>query len=293
MGVAGFLVARSQDGGATYRAPHRRPPRLFVLALKARRGRAAKVDSTERILQSRRAMSITEHPGKTTRADVVIIGGGLVGSSLGHALAQAGLDVVVVDREPPAMRADRAYDGRASAIAFGSRRVLEGLGLWHELADAACPILDIRVSDGASRLFLHYDHREVGDQPLGHIVENTAIRRALLGALDGPSGQSRRRPLHLAPAAVAAMAFGPGAVDLALADGRRLAASLVVGADGRQSQTRARAGIGVTQWRYGQTGIVCTVSHGRPHRNVAHERFLPAGPFALLPMTGMAEHPHR
>jgi 2-octaprenyl-6-methoxyphenol hydroxylase len=233
-------------------------------------------------------MSSAAHQAGPASADVVIIGGGMVGLTLGHALAQAGLDVVALDREPPATRTDAGYDGRASAITYGSRRVLEGLGLWPALADAACPILDIRVSDGQSRLFLHYDHTQVGDQPLGHIVENTATGRALIGALD-----SAQRLRHMAPAEATGVAWGPGAATVALADGRSVRAALVVGADGRNSPTRHGAGIAVTQWGYDQAGIVCTVGHDRPHRNVAHERFLPAGPFALLPMTAMPEHPHR
>ena len=228
-----------------------------------------------------------EH-GHMLRTDVAIIGGGMVGLTLGHALARSGLTAAVIDRESPALRADAGYDGRASAIAYGSRRILEGLDLWSGLADGACAIDDIRVSDGASRLFLHYDHTEIGDQPLGHIVENTAIRRVLIGAVDRSPGL-----LHLAPATAVTMSYEGAAAAVTLADGRTVRAGLVVAADGRASLTRAAAGIAVTEQRYEQTGIVCTAGHARPHRNVAHERFLPAGPFALLPMTGLAEHPHR
>jgi 2-octaprenyl-6-methoxyphenol hydroxylase len=233
-------------------------------------------------------MSAQGEHSRVLRVDAAIIGGGMVGLTLGQALALAGLDVVVIDREPPELRADSRYDGRASAIAHGSRRVLEGLGLWQGLADSACAINDIRVSDGESRLFLHYDHTEIGDQPLGHIVENTAIRRVLIGAVDRPPGLK-----HLAPATAVAVNYGGATAAVTLADGRVVRASVVVAADGRASPTRTAAGIAATERLYGQAGIVCTVGHERPHRNVAHERFLPAGPFALLPMTGLPRDPHR
>ncbi|MBI1776766.1 MAG: UbiH/UbiF/VisC/COQ6 family ubiquinone biosynthesis hydroxylase [Proteobacteria bacterium] len=219
------------------------------------------------------------------RVDVVVVGGGLVGLTLGHALASAGIVTAVVDRESPADLADDAHDGRASAIAHGSERVLAALGIWEHAAQHACPILDIRVSDGgfeagASRLFLHYDHREVGD-PLGYIVENRFIRRALYRGLE------KRPDLKLiAPARVEGLERIGARVRAHLADGRGIKASLAIAADGRSSPTRAAAGIAVTEWAYGQTAIVCAVAHERDHRNVAHERFLPAGPFAMLPLPG-------
>jgi len=222
----------------------------------------------------------------TTRVDVLIVGGGMVGMGLALALGSAGLEVAVVDREDPATLLDAPYDGRASAIAYGSRRVLEGLGAWQAMADAAEPILDIRVSDGDAPLFLHYDHRAVGEEPLGHIIENRAIRRALFARrAEIPAIDLR------APASVAEIEFGAGGVTATLADGARIRASLAVAADGRHSWLREQAGISVTRWSYRQTGIVCTMGHERPHRGVAHERFLPAGPFAVLPMTDVTDDP--
>lgn len=215
------------------------------------------------------------------QTDVVVIGGGLVGLSLGHALASAGIDVAVVDREEPAVAANDAYDGRAFAISFGSRRILDGLGLWQEMGPHAAPILDIRVTDGPSTLFLHYDHREVGEEPLGHIVESRFVRRALLGRLPG-----RPRLKLIAPEAVTSLERSKTRVTAHLSDGRRIEARLAVAADGRGSPIRRAAGIGALEWGYAQTAIVCTVALSRPHDGVAHERFLPAGPFALLPLPG-------
>ncbi len=218
-------------------------------------------------------------PASPLRADVVIVGAGLVGATLACALAHGGLDVVVVDREDPARGLTAEFDGRASAIALSSRRLLDALGLWARLADQAAPILDIRVSEARSPLFLHYDSRATGDEPFGFMVENRHLRRAL----------ARHLPAHpgvrlIAPARVNALdRTGPGVV-ARLADGRTIVAPLAVGADGRTSETRVRAGIRVTAWDYDQVGIVCTVAHERSHDFVAHEHFLPAGPFAILPL---------
>ena len=218
---------------------------------------------------------------ETIETEVLVVGGGMVGMTLGCALADVGVAVTVVDRADPASMVDAGFDGRVSSIAYGSRRVLEAIGLWPALAPQAEPILEIRVSDGDSPLFLHYDHAEIGDQPLGHIVENRNIRRALF---DLAARHDRLR--LVAPCAVDTVTRGAAGVAARLADGREVRARLVAAADGRGSALRRSAGIAVTTWRYRQTGIVCTVAHQRPHRGIAHERFLPAGPFAILPMTG-------
>ncbi|MSP49111.1 MAG: FAD-binding protein [Alphaproteobacteria bacterium] len=218
---------------------------------------------------------------ETLRTDVVVVGGGLVGLSLGHALASAGIEAAVVDREEPQIAANDAYDGRAFAISYGARRILDGLGLWQEMGAHATPILDIRVTDGSSSLFLHYDHREVGDEPLGHIVESRFVRRALLGRI-----RDRPRLRLVAPESVTGLERGKTGVTAQLSDGRRIQARLAVAADGRGSPIRRAAGIGAIEWGYDQTAIVCTVALARPHDGVAHERFLPAGPFALLPLPG-------
>jgi 2-octaprenyl-6-methoxyphenol hydroxylase len=225
-------------------------------------------------------------------ADVAIGGGGMVGMTLAAALGSAGLAVAVVDAEAPATMTAAAFDGRSSAIAFGSQRVLAGIGAWAAMAAEAQPILDIRVSDGTaaggvSRLFLHYDHRDLATgsdarkepPPFGFIVENRVIRRALLQRLAGLPNV-----IHAAPARVAAVDRRVEGAVLQLDDGRRVAARLAIAADGRNSPLRAAAGIRTIEWAYAQTGIVCTVAHEKPHGGVAHEHFLPAGPFAMLPM---------
>ena len=212
----------------------------------------------------------------------------MVGLTLGVALADAGVGAVVVDAADPATVRAAAFDGRSSSIARGTQQLLGALGVWAEMAGEAEPILEIRVSDGrvgagASRLFLHYDHHELDQAvrgPLGYIAENRAIRRALYaraGALETLT--------LLAPARIDRLDRGAASVEAVLADGRRIRARLAVGADGRASPLREAAGIRAARWSYPQCSIVCTVAHARPHHGVAHEHFLPAGPFAMLPMT--------
>lgn len=212
--------------------------------------------------------------------EVAIVGGGMVGLALAVALAEAGFDVTVLDARSSAVRRDTAFDGRASAIAAASARMLDRLGLWPALEPKAQPILEIRVSDGDSPLHLHYDHADVGEGPLGYMVEN----RHLIAALHARAETLGSIRL-IAPAAVTALRHEPGGVVLGWSDDT-LAARLVVAADGRESPLRALAGIKATRRGYDQTGLVCTVDHERPHRGIAHERFLPAGPFAILPLTG-------
>jgi 2-octaprenyl-6-methoxyphenol hydroxylase len=213
--------------------------------------------------------------------ELVVVGGGLVGLSLGIACAQAGLDTLVVDREDPSVMLAESYDGRASAIAFGSQQILAGLGIWQKVGAEAAPILEIRVADDSAPLFLHYDHREIGDHPLGWIVENMVLRRALLERV-------RELPqlTHAAPQSVTGVERSAGGALVRLADDGAVRARLVAAADGKASPLRKSAGIRTLEWSYPQTGIVTTVRHEAPHRGVAVEHFLPAGPFAILPLTG-------
>ncbi len=221
-------------------------------------------------------------------ADVVVAGGGLTGLSLACALASARLSVVLVDRVDPATATAPSYDGRTTAVAAGSQHILEAIGVWPVVAAAACPINDIRISDGPSPLFLHFDHREVGDEPMGYIVENRHLREALLQRANALDGLAIR-----APARIVETRQQTGTVVAALDDGSQLSGRLIAGCDGRNSNLRRWAGIPVATWRYPQTSIVCTAVHARPHRNIAHERFLPGGPFAILPMNDDAEGRHR
>ncbi|HKU64059.1 MAG TPA: UbiH/UbiF/VisC/COQ6 family ubiquinone biosynthesis hydroxylase [Rhizomicrobium sp.] len=219
------------------------------------------------------------------RVDVLISGGGMVGLPLGLALAQGGLKTVIVDAAPVGQVLDPAFDGRVSALAYASVRMLGALGVWGKLAPNAQPIREILVTDGqagkpASPFSLHFDAQEVGAEALGHIAENRHIRAALFQAVEGCANLEL-----LAPAAVKALEVEAGGAIALLADGEEIAASLVIAADGRESPLRAQMGVQIIGWSYPQTGIVATVEHDKPHNGVAYEHFLPSGPFAILPMT--------
>jgi 2-octaprenyl-6-methoxyphenol hydroxylase len=217
--------------------------------------------------------------------DVVVSGGGMVGLPLGLALSQGGLKTIIVDAAPQATVLDPKFDGRVSALAYASVRMLTALGVWEGLEPHAQPIHEILVTDGAegkpaSPFSLHFDAEEIGAKALGHIAENRHIRTALFEAVAVAPN------LELAaPASVKSLAVEAGRAMVTLADGAQIAAALVIAADGRESRLRNEMGIGVIGWSYPQTGIVATVEHERPHNGVAYEHFLPSGPFAILPMT--------
>jgi 2-octaprenyl-6-methoxyphenol hydroxylase len=217
--------------------------------------------------------------------DVVIAGGGMAGMTLALALASGGLDVAVADPLSLEQVADARFDGRVSALAFASVRMLRVLKVWDRLLPDAQPINDIVVSEGRldgapSPFSLHFDHREIGEV-LGYIVENRHIRLALnAAAAENP------RVTLFPKLSVTELAIGEKGVLAHLSDGRAIAAPLAVSAEGRESGLREAQGIRTVGWEYGQTGIVVTVEHEHPHHGVASEHFLPLGPFAILPMTG-------
>jgi len=226
----------------------------------------------------------------TITADVCVVGAGPVGGTLACRLAQAGIATVVVDRAPLPPMEHPAFDGRAYAIAAGSRRLLEEAGVWAKLSEPACPILGIRVSDGrlgrpASPLCLHFDHYEAGGDggPFGWMIEARSLRVALNGHLRTLS------PIRVfAPARIAVERFSDSAI-VRIAGGPAIQSRLVVAAEGRASPLREAARIPTTHLRYRQTSIVSAISHERPHGNVALEHFLPGGPFAQLPMSASAD----
>jgi 2-octaprenyl-6-methoxyphenol hydroxylase len=185
---------------------------------------------------------------------------------------------------------EAGFDGRTTAIAYTSQRLFKAIGVWDELADKAEPILDIRISDAghdgrASPLFLHFDHREAAEDeheaaPMGWIVENRFLRAALLRRL-----QACPAVELVAPDEALDTERRPDKVNIKLKSGRTLAARLVASAEGRFGTMREDAGIGARAWSYHQIAIVLVARHERPHRGVAQEKFLPGGPFAILPMT--------
>jgi 2-octaprenyl-6-methoxyphenol hydroxylase len=221
-------------------------------------------------------------------ADVILSGGGLVGQTLALALDQAGLKVIVIDASKPAETLAPAFDGRAFAIAFASYRMWRALGLGGALDPVAQPIREILVTDGKVRggpspLYLHFDgaEQEEPDEPLGLMLEARHVRMALDQAV-----KARPSIQMIQPMSVGALARDPAGVTATLADGRRLRAPLLVGADGRRSFVRGAVGIRTIGWDYPVTAIVATIAHEKPHEGVAHEYFLPNGPFAILPLKG-------
>jgi 2-octaprenyl-6-methoxyphenol hydroxylase len=216
--------------------------------------------------------------------DALIVGGGLAGPTLALALAREGLSSVLIDARPEAI-SDR-YDGRSYALAVASRRLLARVGVWAHVANLAQPILAIKVADGRpgeapSPLHLAFDHAEIEEGPMGHMVEDRHLRAALDEELS-----REPRVTMLRGQAVVAQEAGPGSVAVTLADGGRVEGRVLIGADGRQSGTAQRAGIGRTERRYGQTAVTCTVTHEKAHRGTAFQLFLPSGPLAILPLTG-------
>ncbi|MBV8093096.1 MAG: UbiH/UbiF/VisC/COQ6 family ubiquinone biosynthesis hydroxylase [Acetobacteraceae bacterium] len=220
-------------------------------------------------------------------ADVCIVGAGPVGGSLACRLATEGVATVIIDRAPLPPMEHPAFDGRAYAIAAGSRGLLEAAGLWDRLPEPPGPIRDIRVSDGrlgrpASRLYLHFDYEQAGsDAPdaFGWMVEARALRVALNAHMHSLPGLR-----VFAPAQARAERSRAGAV-VHITGGPAVDCRLLIAAEGKQSPLRKQAGIPVTQFPYDQAGIVCAVAHERAHHQTALEHFLPAGPFAQLPMS--------
>lgn len=220
-------------------------------------------------------------------ADVIIIGGGMVGMTLALALDAHGLRSQVVDTADLNATLAPTFDGRASAIASASARMLGAIGLADTLGEG-CAIGEIRVTDGLSPLHLHFDSADSNGGPLGYMFENRRLRAAMIGKARGSANIS----IH-APARVASIVRGEAGVTVTLDSGRILTAPLVVAADGRRSKVRDDAGIRIATWQYGQTAIVTTIAHAEPHDSVAFELFYPTGPFAILPMLDDSEGRHR
>jgi 2-octaprenyl-6-methoxyphenol hydroxylase len=218
--------------------------------------------------------------------DILIAGGGLNGPALALGLAQRGFSVTMVDMRPARARAESNFDGRGYALALASKRLLDAIGVWGAVAKDSQPMLDIKVSDGRagegpSPFFLHFDHAELEEGPMGFMVEDRFLYRAFLEAV---AAEDRITSIH-EDSVVAQDAYADG-VTVTLESGKVLNTRLLIGCDGRQSGVAKRAGIKRTGWDYSQTALVCAIEHERPHNGVAHQFFMPPGPLAILPLTG-------
>src|SRR5580692_3282653 len=215
---------------------------------------------------------------------VTIVGGGMVGASLAVALAPLGLDVALVEAVPHGSGSQPSFDERTTALSNGSRRILETLGVWSEVASSATPIRKIHVSDQGRFGFARIDAAEQGLEALGYVVPNRALGDALWSRL-------ARHPhvqLHC-PAQVTRITAGEQSVGLEIVQGGAAAdvdTRLVVAADGAQSAVRSAFGVDAQSRDYEQTAVITTVLPQRFHEHVAYERFTGSGPLTLLPLDG-------
>jgi 2-octaprenyl-6-methoxyphenol hydroxylase len=218
----------------------------------------------------------------------VISGASFGGLALACGLSRAlGLDfkIALIDRVAQSAAAPKA-DSRASALSAASKRMLEVLDVWPLVADVAQPVTGIEITDstletGVRPVLLTYDNVTADGEPATYIVPNSALQAALRRGVESSSS------LELfTPAEAIDFASNESGIEVTLADGGAIAASLLVAAEGRRSRLREAAGIKVVGWSYPQIGIVVTVHHDRPHGGRAVQHFLPSGPFAILPLTG-------
>ncbi len=219
--------------------------------------------------------------------DVLIGGGGFAGLALGIALRQALGESLAVTIADPAFGRDPAGDTRASAIAAAARRLFETIGVWERVAGEAQPILDMvvtdsRLDDAVRPAFLSFAGEIAHEEPFAHMIENGPLLRALIDKAKEVGVDLRAASVKefLPPSSSAQH------IAVALSNGTNFTARLLVGADGAHSSIREQAGIATHGWDYGQSGIVTTVAHERDHHGRAEEHFLPAGPFAILPLKG-------
>jgi 2-octaprenyl-6-methoxyphenol hydroxylase len=218
------------------------------------------------------------------RRDLVIGGAGFAGLALAIALRQGLGDAFSVTVVDPALGAATSKDPRASAIAAAARRLFEAIEVWEVVAAQAQPILDMvvtdsKLDDAVRPTFLTFGGEVEEGEPFAHMIENRHLIDALVA-------KAKELGIELRAGAVSGFENAANAIDVSLADGEKISARLLVGADGARSQIRETAGIASHGWNYDQSAIVTTVAHEREHKGRAEEHFLPAGPFAILPLTG-------
>ncbi|MCG8080632.1 MAG: 2-octaprenyl-6-methoxyphenyl hydroxylase [Candidatus Thiodiazotropha taylori] len=215
--------------------------------------------------------------------DILIVGGGMVGASLAHALSGHGYKIGVIEAWPLSSSSQPSYDDRVIALSWGSRLILQAMGVWHGIETVAQPILDIHISDRGHFGFTRLNHHQEGVDALGYVVTAKSLGNALLRELD------QRQDVELiCPAQLKSFAVSDNGVEARIEqDGheKRINARLLVAADGGDSLVRRFLSIPLKEKSYGQTAIIANLSCDREHQSVAYERFTDTGPLALLPMT--------
>ncbi len=219
-------------------------------------------------------------------SDIIIVGGGLNGPALALALADGGFSVKIIDALPARSRDQKGFDGRGYALALASQHLLAAIGVWPDVAENSQPINEVKITDGRagegpSGWMLHFESRELAEGPMGYMVEDRYLSRALQGAV-----QKHSLITLINGETVVDQQVGPASVTVTTASGKTLTGSILIGSDGRASGTAKRAGIRRVGHDYGQTALVCAIEHDLPHHGIAHQFFMPPGPLAILPLPG-------
>ena len=217
--------------------------------------------------------------------DVIIAGGGLAGITLALALDRAEIRTAIIDKNIPLVAPNSIFDGRSYAIAAATQKMLNVLGLWEGLAKNAQAMLEIKVSDGyagevPSPFVMQFNRQDFTEGPMGYMVEDRHLRQVLLDALKYSKVTFQSNTQVLTQTIQATQ------VEAKLNSGDTITAAVLVGADGRDSNTAKTAGLTRTGWDYGQSSLVCAIAHEKPHNGIAHQYFMPSGPLAILPLTG-------
>jgi 3-demethoxyubiquinol 3-hydroxylase len=221
------------------------------------------------------------------RADIAIVGGGVVGAACALALAQQGLQVTLIEHAEPPAWSPAQPDLRVYAFASDSAALFETLGVWGEVRDArAQPYRRMRVWDAAGGEELAFDADTFAVRHLGWIVEHTVLQDRLWAAL------RRSNVTVRCPARVIALQQDDAGATLELDDGLRVEARIAIAADGGHSTLRELAGIAAKTEAYAQQGVVAYIATERPHEDTAWQRFLPSGPLAFLPCAPWPDAPH-
>lgn len=215
--------------------------------------------------------------------DIAIAGGGVVGMTAALTLANKGFSVALIDAVPPIDKTKLVHDGRTVTFSLGTTKMLDAFGLWQDVKQYACPILDIHVRNGPSANpysgSLHYDHQLLGDEPLGFVIETHRLMASYYDKINAAKNLT-----FLAPKKITGIDITPTTATLNLENTETISARLVLAADGKRSYLRKQMGLTTREYNYKQTAIVCVIESEKPHNNTAYECFLPTGPFAILPM---------